>query len=65
MNLNTITKFVKKHEHPKHLNNQVPSDTTVYCPVCDWTGTVEQSLVLNPNDDTCPKCGNQELGYEI
>lgn len=65
MNISKVIQYVKKHEHPQHVNNQVPSHIEVFCQECEWSGTSAQSLVKDPQNDSCPRCGNTELSYEI
>lgn len=65
MDISKIIRYVKKHEHPHHVDNKLPFSTRVYCQECEWSGTVEESLALDPSNDACPSCGNSVLGYEI
>ena len=37
----------------------------VYCSMCDWNGTVAESLNGNRENDRCPVCGESRMAYEI
>jgi hypothetical protein len=33
------------------------------CPVCDWKGTIIETMRKDEGDDRCPKCNNTDLIY--
>ncbi len=40
-------------------------DTVVHCPSCGWSGNVRDTLRRDSTNDTCLRCGESQLNYQL
>lgn len=57
--------FAKKQAPSTPSKSKSSYPQSIICPFCGWQGTIEESLKINGENDTCPKCGETELIYTI